>query len=108
MKLNKQTNKLNIRRPEMKKIFLITLAIVLVAVTVLPSIGYCSGYYGHHHGGNGWWIPGAVLGGLLLGTAIGNAAAPPAYYAAPPPPPPPPPPRYYYYQPRPRVYVYPY
>jgi hypothetical protein len=111
MKLNKQTNRLNIRRSDMKKIFLITLAIMLVTVVVLPSIGYCNGYrggyHGHHHNGNGWWIPGAILGGLFLGTALSNAVAPPVYYAAPPPPPPPPP-RYYYYPPPPRVYVYPY
>lgn len=96
----------------MKKIFLITLAVVLIAVIALPSSGYCRGYYGgyrgHHHG-NGWWIPGAILGGLFLGSVLSSAASPPVYYAPPPPPPPPPPPRYYYYYPpAPRVYVYPY
>lgn len=95
----------------MKKIFLITLAIALVAVIVLPSNVYARGFYGHHGHGNGWWIPGAIVGGLLLGSVLSNAAAPPVYYAAPPPPPPPPPPpRYYYYYPPPppRVYIYPY
>lgn len=98
------------RRLKMKKFFLVILAVALIAVVALPSVGYSGhgGYYGGHYYNNHYnnnWVP-AAIGGFLFGTLVGSAIAPPVYYA----PPPPPPPRVYYYYPppRPRVYVYPY
>jgi len=96
------------RRPKMKKFFLVTLTVALLAVFIVPSVGYSHGYYGRPYYYNNNWVP-AAIGGFLFGTIVGSAVAPRTYYAPPPPPPPPPPRVYYYYAPPPpRVYVYPY
>lgn len=68
----------------MRRLF--TIAVALIAISlVLPQAGH-AWRGGHHHGG--WYGPGVFVGGVLLGTAIAAPRyyyPPPAYVYAPPP-----------------------